>query len=387
MEQVREVSPRVRGAWVKDMPEHGIASARFDAIVVGAGQAGLAAGYELQRAGLSFAILEAGARPVGSWPHYYDSLRLFSPARYSALPGLPFPGDPDHYPSRDEVVAYLQAYAAHFALPVITAAQVERVSRKPDFEVTTTSGLTYISRSVIAATGAFHRPYLPEILGQADYRGTIIHSAAYRDPVPWRKQQVVVVGGGNSAVQIGVELARVAHVTLATRRPLRLVPQRVLGRDLHFWLRLSGVEALPLGRWISLREANPVLDTGGYRAALERGKPGRRPMFVRFSPHGVVWADGTEEPVDAVIFATGYRPNLGYLAGLGALDAQGRARQQAGISLTTPGLYYVGLPAQRTFASATLRGVGSDAAYVVRHLQHWVGADRTRQRPGWLGQS
>ncbi|MDQ5853883.1 MAG: monooxygenase, partial [Chloroflexota bacterium] len=184
-----------------------------------------------------------------------------------------------------------------------------------------------------------------------------------------------------------VELARVAHVTLATRRPLRLVPQRVLGRDLHFWLRLSGVEALPLGPWISLREANPVLDTGGYRAALERGKPDCRPMFVRFSPDGVIWADGTEEPVDTVIFATGYRPNLGYLAGLGALDAQGRARQQAGISLTTPGLYYVGLPAQRTFASATLRGVGSDAAYVVRHLQHWVGADRTRQRPGWLGQS
>ena len=143
-----------------------------DTLVIGAGQAGLAAGYQLQRAGHSFTILEAAAQSGGSWPHYYDSLKLFSPARFSSLPGLRFPGDGERYPARDEVIAYLREYAAHFQLPIVTGARVAHVGRDDNlFTVQTDDGRTFQARSLIAATGAFHRPYLPVLPSQAAFRG------------------------------------------------------------------------------------------------------------------------------------------------------------------------------------------------------------------------
>ncbi len=366
------------------MDEHVVAP-RFDTIVAGAGQASLAAGYYLQRAGLRFMLLEAGAAPVGSWPHYYESLRLFSPARYSALPGLPFPGDPDRYPARNEVIAYLDDYAAHFGLPVCTNARVITVHRKETaFRVLIADGARLETVTLIAATGSFHRPYLPVVPGQELFRGQLLHSSAYRSPDAYHAQRIVVVGGGNSAVQIAVELAQVARVTLATRAAVTFTPQRILGRDIHFWARLLGLERVPLGSHVRLRELNPVLDPGIYRHALRSGALNRQPLFTAFMPKGVIWADGERENVDTVIFATGYRPNLDYLAGLDALDSMGRPRQRAGVSLSTPGLYFVGLPAQRTFASTTLRGVGADAAYIVAHLCHYLGTRRHRRRKASL---
>jgi putative flavoprotein involved in K+ transport len=352
----------------------------IDAVVVGAGQAGLAAGYYLQRAGVHFVILEAGPQAAGSWPHYYNSLRLFSPARYASLPGLPFPGSPDHYPARDEVVAYLARYADHFQLPVRTNTPVLTVERSQNvFEVTAKNGVSFRARSVIAATGSFQRPYMPHISGMTTYQGRVLHSAAYRTPDAFREQRIVVVGGGNSAVQIAVELARHARVTLASRKPIKFT-QRLLGRDIHWWSDLVGLERVPFGRWVALKEANPVLDTGTYRAAIAHDRPRWRPMFRAFDAHGVVWQDGSTEPVDAVIFATGFRPNLDYLEPLGALAPNGRPRQHAGVSTTTPGLYYVGLAAQRTFVSSTLRGVGADAGFVVKHLCRYLRTERREPR-------
>jgi putative flavoprotein involved in K+ transport len=180
-----------------------------DTLVIGAGQAGLAAGYQLQRAGRSFTILEAAAQPGGSWPHYYESLRLFSPARFSSLPGLPFPGNPDRYPARDEVIAYLRQYAEHFQLPIVTHARVAQIARDSEvFTVQTDDGRTFQARSLIAATGAFHRPYLPQLPGQDAFRGAVLHAFAYRDPVPFQGQHVVVVGAGNSACRSPANLPR-----------------------------------------------------------------------------------------------------------------------------------------------------------------------------------
>lgn len=345
----------------------------WQTIVIGGGQAGLATGYYLRRAGLQFTILEAGSEPVGSWPRHYDSLKLFSPARYSSLPGLPFPGDPDRYPSRDEVVAYLRQYADHFKLPVITNMRIESVTRAGDiFTLTSTTGDCLRAHTLIAATGGFHQPNLPEFPGQQDFGAKLLHSSAYRAPEPFRGCRVLVVGAGNSAVQIAAELGRIARVTLTSRSSVRWAPQRILGRDIHYWLGLTGATTLPLGRWIDFREPQAVLDTGVYRAAIGRSQPDWRPLFTSFTADGVVWSDGRAEPVDAVIFATGFRANLPFLADLGALDSQGRAVQRAGVSLTTPGLYFVGLPAQRIVVSATLRGVGPDAAFVVRHLRRYL---------------
>jgi len=345
-----------------------------DIIVVGAGQSGLAAGYHLQRAGLSFTILEAGPTAAGSWPGYYDSLRLFSPAHYAALPGLPFPDAPDHYPARDEIIAYLGSYARHFDLPIMTETNVERVECVAGQFRVKTGDNVYRTQSLIAATGSFRRPYVPQLPGQDTFEGVLLHAATYRNPEPFTNQRVIVVGAGNSAIQIAVELAWVARVTLATRAPLRLTRQRILGRDVHFWARLSLLERLPLGLWFHPREFNPVLDTGIYGDALRAGRPNQRPAFASFTSNGVRWSATEHEAVDAVIFATGYRPNLPYLAAMGALGPDGRPRQRAGVSRTTPGLYFVGLPAQRTWSSATLRGVGADAAHVVTRLQRYLNA-------------
>lgn len=349
---------------------------QWDAIVIGGGQAGLAAGYHLQKKGLKFLILEAGDQAVGSWPHYYDSLKLFSPAILSSLPGMKLPGAGDHYPLRNEVIQYLQDYANKFKLPIRTNQQVNRVVYNDSgFMIHTVTGDEYRAHGIINATGSFHNPFTPDIKGREMFRGDILHSSAYRNPDRYRGQRVVVVGRGNSAVQIAVELAESggSRTSLAVMQPVQLVKPKVLGIDLHFWLRATGLDTFPFWR---LGQPVPIpgtaADLGDYQARLDEGKPDQRKMFTAFYSDGVIWADGTKEAVDTVIFATGYRPDLAYLQALGALDAEGRPLQTAGVSHSVPGLYYVGLEGQRSFASATLRGVGPDAKFVVRKLQHFL---------------
>ncbi len=355
----------------------------LDTLVIGAGQAGLAAGYHLQRAGMNFLIVEASDQAGGSWSSYYDSLRLFSPARFSALPGLPFPADGDHYPTRDEVSAYLRQYASHFQLPIRTGMRVEHIEQSAQhFIVSFANGTQQTARSIIAATGAFSRPHIPQLPGQDLFGGQILHSASYRTPTDVQGQRVIVVGGGNSAVQIAFELAHSSRVSLATRHPLRFQAQQVRGKDIHWWWWLTGADRLPLSK--RLRRAaqtqarSIVLDPGIYQAAISSGQIDQRMMFSTFTAAGVRWNAQHEEAIDSVIFATGYRPNVGYLRSLGALDAAGYPLHTAGISTVVPGLAYVGLEHQRTFASATLRGVGPDAARVVARLRQTLNSTQKR---------
>lgn len=341
----------------------------FDAIVIGGGQAGLATTHVLRKHGTRTLLLEAGPEPVGSWPHYYDSLRLFSPARYSALPGRAFPGDPQHYPHRDEVVDYLRRYAAGLHADIRTDHRVDAVTGHTNgFAVHVHNGRTFNAHIVIAATGGFGRPHWPELPGLDAFTGTVLHAGEYREPSAFVDQRVVVVGAGNSAVQIAVELARHAQVTLASRAPVKFAPQRPLGRDLHFWLAVTGFDVLPIGHLARSVPAFPVTDTGIYRSAIEAGRPGRRPLFSSIEGSEVSWSDGTREHVDTIILATGYRPEVGYLEVLGALDPRGRPLQSRGLSATHRGLGFVGLEWQRSLASATLRGVGRDAEYVAHRL-------------------
>ncbi len=353
----------------------------YDTLVIGAGQAGLASGYYLKRAGLSFALLETAATPTGSWPQYYDSLRLFSPARFSSLPGSPFPRDPGRYPLRSEVSVYLQSYAKHFHLPIFFQQEVCRVERREShFEVVTATGTSYQARTLIAATGPFRQPHIPVFPGQEHFPGQILHASSYRAPEAFRDQRVLVVGAGNSAVQIAVELAQVAQVTLTSRQPVRFFPQRPWGRDAHFWLWLLGIDRLA---WPSLwqgKKSNPVLDAGRYQAAIAASRPEWRPLFERLAPEGVVWADGKMEAIDAIILATGYHFQPSYLSPLPVLDEQGQVQHRRGRSLSVPGLFFVGVSYQRTYASATLRGVGPDAAIVVRQIQRWL--NTTRKQAG-----
>ena len=341
-----------------------------DAIIVGGGQAGLASAYCLKQRGIGHLVLNAGAAPHGSWPRYYDSLTLFSPAEYSSLPGMAFPGGPKRYPRRDEVTAYLEAYAAAFDIGVTSGINIVDITKAGGhFRVCDAQGNEYQARSIVAASGSFNSPNIPDIPGRARYQGNVIHSVDYRDPGRYKGKRVVVVGAANSAVQIAVELAGVANVTLATRTTVKFAPQTILGKDLHFWLGLTRLDSV---RWLK-DQSTPVLDSGEYKRTLRAGKPAARKMFMGFHESGVVWDDGKKEDIDAVIFATGFRPNWDYLGSLGVTaDSAKNGGIRSGVSTKAPGLYFVGFSGQRSFSSATLRGVGRDAKFVAKRIAEYL---------------
>lgn len=353
-----------------------------EVVIVGGGQSGLAAARSVRDAGMRPLVLEAGDQPAGSWRNYYDSLTLFSPAGYSAMPGLAFPADPDSYPTRDQVVAYLGSYAARLDVEIRTGTRVNSVQTggAAPFTVHTAAGESIPAAGVVAASGSFGKPYLPELPGQQEFSGDLRHVADYRNPQPYQGKRVIVVGGGNSAIQVGYELAQVASVTLATRAPLRILNQQIGGKDLHYWLTTTGFDRLPPAWLAAVVPGTLVLDTGGYREALATGLLDRRPMFTGFDGDRIVWPHGAPERVDAVLFATGYRPALDYLRPLGALDSTGAPVHTGGVSGTHPGLVYVGLEFQRSFSSNTLRGVHRDAEYVTGPL-----AAHVRRAPATLG--
>jgi putative flavoprotein involved in K+ transport len=263
------------------------------------------------------------------------------------------------------VVDYLRAYAATLDVDIRTRCRVSAVESTGGrgFLVTTDTGDAIHAPAVVAATGSFGHPHSPVLPGQHTFTGALLHVADYRGPEPYADQRVVVVGAGDSAVQVAYELAGVARVTIATRRALAFLPQRIDGRDLHYWLERTGFDDLP-PEWLArLIPHTLVTDTGRYRAAIESGRPDRRPMLAGLDGDHVIWSDGTREVVNTIVFATGYRPHLGYLGAMGALT-DGLPQQAAGISTTHPGLAYVGIEFQRSYASNTLRGVHRDAAYV-----------------------
>lgn len=342
-----------------------------DVIIIGAGQSGLAVGYELQRAGISFHLVDAHADVGGSWQDYWDSLRVFSPAKYSQLPGMNFPGDPAHYPGRRDVVRYLRDYAAHFEMPFTGDFRVKSVTRHDGlFCVEDAQGRTRHGRALIVAAGPFNKPYVPALPAQDVYTGCVMHSYQYRRKEPFAGQRIVVVGSRNSAVQIGCELATVADVTLAVRHEIKWLPKYILGKSIFFWIHDTGFDMIPLGYFFDLKDTVRVIDDGTYRRAIEAGQPNTRSMFTAFTPDGVQWADGEREGVDTVLFATGFRPdNVPFLRSLGALDDDNRPLERGGISTVVDGLYYMGVFGQRTPASATLRGVGADAEYIAGRLQ------------------
>lgn len=338
-----------------------------DLIIIGGGQAGLATAREALARGQQPIVLDASKGPGGSWPNYYDSLKLFSPARYSALPGLAFPGNPNRYPSRDETTAYLTDYAARLDAEVCQNERVHAVSVDGNgFMVKASRGEEFRAPRVVIATGSFGKPWTPAIPGMDAFAGKILHSADYRRPDDFAGSRIVVVGGGNSAVQIAVELARTAAVSIATRQPLRWQQQRILGQDFHWWLDRTGLDGARSGRFLA-KHGTPVVDDGRYRSAVRAGRPDRRDMFRALTDDGVIWADGSFESVDVIILATGFLPDVSFLP-VRALNSSGIPLHIRGVSTTVPALGYVGLERQRMFASATLRGAGPDARYVLDAL-------------------
>ncbi|HEX8386082.1 MAG TPA: ArsO family NAD(P)H-dependent flavin-containing monooxygenase [Rubricoccaceae bacterium] len=337
-----------------------------DVVVIGAGQAGLAVGYHLRRTGLSFMLLDNQEGPGGAWRHGWNSLRLFSPARFSSLPGVLMEGGPDYYPTRDETVAYLAAYEARYDLPVerpVHVLAVEREDDSPDgcLVVRTDQG-AWRARAVVSTTGSWARPFVPDVPGRDAFAGEQVHSSAYRSPEPYRGRRVLVVGGGNSGAQVLAEVSAVAgHAAWATLTTPTFLPDDVDGRVLFdaatdaYRARQEGRPAPPP------RSLGDVVAVAPVREARDRGALVSRGPLAALDRDGAVWADGGREPFDAVIWCTGFRPSLGHLGPLGVVEADGRVRVEGTRSVIEPRLWLVGYGEWTGFASATLIGVGRSA--------------------------
>jgi putative flavoprotein involved in K+ transport len=343
-----------------------------DVIVIGGGQAGLVSGYYLNQHDVDYLVLDANEHPGGSWQHYYESLKLFSPAKYGQLPGLRFPGDPAHYPTRYEVIDYLKQYEQVHAIPVARGVRVLSVHRNGQrFTLETSSG-TYSTHAIISASGPFNTPFIPNIKGQEQFLGQALHSFDYHSPEPFAGQHVVVVGSRDSAMQIAYDLMPFARVSMAVRHKLQFMPKYFLGKSIFWWLHDTGYDQLPLGLFLNLEGSKRIVGREPYQSALNTGNPTVKPMFTEMTHRGVVWGDGVYEDVDAVVYATGFNPGLGYLRSLGALNEDGYADHFDGVSTVVDGLFFVGLFGQRSHASATLRGVGRDARAIAQRVASYV---------------
>ncbi len=352
----------------------------LDTVIVGGGQAGLALAHHLQRAGRRFTVLEGADRIGDSWRRRWDSLTLFTPRRYDALPGLPFPGDPEGCPGKDEVAHYLETYARHFGLPVRLAAPVRSVRRDgAGGFVVEAGGEVLSSRQVVVATGGFTGPAVPAFASRLDPGIAQLHSSAYRNPDSVAGQDVVVVGAGNTGVQIADELARAARrVTLAAGTLGRAVPERLLGRSLFWWFEALGTMSAGsdtrLGRRLRANE-NAIVGTD-LRDLFHRVERAGRVLDA--DGGGLVLSGGERRRPDAVVWATGYRPSYPWLH-VPVLDATGAPVHAGGIT-DVPGLVFLGLPWQRNRGSALLGWVGRDAEVLAAHLDRHLRA-RGAARP------
>ena len=339
---------------------------RHEVIVIGGGQAGLALGYHLARQRRRFTILDAGDSPAAVWRSRWDSLTLFTPARYDGLPGRPFPGDPDHYPTRDEVVEYLTGYARDFELPIELDTRVRAVRERERSYLVETDDRTYEADQVAIATGPFQTPRIPSIAEQLAAEVHQLHSSDYRRPDDVGDGRVLVVGGGNTGFQIAHELAATHEVHLAIGSRQTPLPQRLFGRDLFTLLTATGLMGKTvdsrLGRRLSGRDAL----IGSSPRAIRRRGVRVRPRATAAAGSTVTFADKSALDVRAVIWATGFGVDYAYLDAP-VFNDDGAVIHARGVT-AAPGLYFLGMPWQHTRGSALLGWVKDDAQHIADQI-------------------
>jgi putative flavoprotein involved in K+ transport len=342
---------------------------RFDTIVVGGGQAGLAVGHYLVKQRRNFVILDAGGRVGDTWRGRWDSLRLFTPARYDGLPGMPFPAPGGYYPTKDEMADYLEAYSDRFDLPVRTGVRVGSLSKEEGHFLLHSNAGRFEAMNVVVASGSLQRPRFPAFAPNLHPSIFQLHSSAYRNPGQLPAGKVLVVGAGNSGAEISVELSSAGRRVRLSGRDVGRIPFG-LGNPFTWWL---------LGKVLTS-------DSGLGRKLKEGGKGGGTPL-IRLTPKDILRAgvervprtdgvaggnprleDGRILDVDAVVWATGYAPDFSWIK-LPILGKGGYPGHIRGVAEGQAGLYFLALPFQHTLTSALIGGVGADARYVAEHLR------------------
>jgi putative flavoprotein involved in K+ transport len=353
----------------------------IETVIIGAGQAGLATGHHLQRRGHPFVILDANVRVGDNWRRQWDTLKLYSPAQYDSLPGLPFPAKKWSYPGKDQVGDYLETYARHFELPVRLATRVQRVEQEGERYVVTTDTGRYRCDHVVVATGTFGRtPHVPDIADQLDASILQLHSSEYRRPGQLREGPVLVVGASHSGTDIAFEVAETHPTTLAGRDcgqippPLESRRMRLVFPVLLFAWRHVVTRRTPIGRkaMAEIRfHGGPMLRV--KRADLAARGVERVTSRVEEVRDGSPVVDGTPREVANVVWATGFRQAFDWID-LPVFGEDGYPRETRGVVAEAPGLFFCGLSFQYSFSSMLLAGAGRDAAYVVDRIV----AGRTR---------
>jgi putative flavoprotein involved in K+ transport len=365
---------RARSPTVDSNPSQEDVMEQFETVIVGGGQAALATAYHLRKRGRPFVILEANERIGDSWRQRWDSLRLFTPAKYDGLPGMRFPAPRWSFPTKDEMADYLEAYATRFEFPLRTGVSVDRLFREDGRFVVESGHRTYEAENVVVATGAHRIPRRPEFAPELDRSIAQLHSAEYRNPSQIGRGDVLVVGLGNSGAELAYELSR-THRVLQAGTPSAEIPVRhgsVPSRIVLPIVRFAGTHVLtgrtPIGRKARPRfvkmaaplirvKSRDLAAAGVERVGRVGGVRDGRPVL----------ADGRVLDVGSVLWCTGFRDDFSWID-LPVVDSDGAPLHERGVVPSAPGLYFVGLVFQHAATSDVLPGVGRDAAYVAKRL-------------------
>ena len=350
---------------------------RIDTVVIGSGQAGLAMGYYLSQQERDFVILDAHQSPGDSWRRRWDSLRLFTPAGFNDLPGMSFPksADADRFPTKDEMADYLDRYAEYFQLPLLLNTKVDELARDSDCYLVAAGALRFMANQVIVATGTHPTPRIPAFADQLDLAIHQLHSIDYRNPNQLHHGTVLVVGAGNSGVEIALDLAPHHHVYLSGR-DTGFIPTNYGKFSYEFGsilfkalMKRLTVDTIP-GRWLVQRARE---FTGGHPVVgvtpkdLIQAGIERVPRVIGVSCARPVLEDRRVLAVANIIWSTGFVRDYRWIK-LQVFDAKGDPIHHRGVVPGEPGLYFVGLPFQSSLLSGLVAGADIDAKYIVKQI-------------------
>lgn len=343
-----------------------------DTVVVGGGQAGLAMGYYLTQQECDFLVVDANERIGDTWRNRWNSLRLFTSARYSSLPGMQFPASADYFPTKDEMADYLESYAERFDLPVRLDTEIRTLTRKDGRYMLDTDSWRILANHIVIATGSFRHPRIPEFSSELESALAQLHSSDYRSPDQLPDGDILVVGAGNSGAEIATELAATGRSTWLAGRDTGHIPLGLFNSRIFWWLfgRVFTVDT-----WVGRKLKERGRSHGHPRPRLSskdirRAGVERTPRVDGVTDGKPRLEDGRVIDVDALVWATGFRPDYGWVQVPElSFDADGYPIQDRGVVDGASGLYFLGLSFQRALVSADIGGVGIDARYIADHIE------------------